>query len=171
MVIILGPRRPPRIRLTNAAGARQWFDNHPVEALVSHTQAPLDDTPRAISVRITTDGDAQAQARLRHVRFGIFDPQAAFKTEFRQRIMGELLQFGVNHFPLFGHGRQLRITVTFCVLRMRKGIDNMLKLIMDVLEGPVYGNDANVTFIVASKIQAIDPDEASTDITVDEVWL
>ena len=81
--------------------------------------------------------------------------------------MGELLQFGVNHFP----GRQLRITVTFCVLRMRKDIDNMLKLIMDVLEGPVYGNDANVTFIVASKIQAIDPDEASTDITVDEVWL
>ena len=46
----------------------------------------------------------------------------------------------------------------------------MLKLIMDVLQGPVYGNDANVTFVIASKIK-VDLDQASTDITVYEVWM
>lgn len=171
MVNLLPGPRQPRPRLSTAAGAREWFDNHPpIETIVSYTSDANSPTPNATAINITSAGDPQVQPRLRHARFGVFDPRRSFKTEFRRRILAELRQMGIDNFPIFSAGTHLRLTVTFNVVRMNKDIDNLLKLILDVLHSVVYTNDADVTTVVATKKHATNGDKDTfTELTVDKV--
>ena len=122
------------------------------------------------AIDITAAGDPQVQPRLRYVRRGIYDPRRQFKAEFRRRIFSACRQIGVNHFPIFPATNHLRVSVTFNVVRMNKDIDNLLKLILDVLHGAVYANDADVTILVAKKTQSNTGDEgAYTQLRVEKV--
>lgn len=155
--------------ISNAAGARRWFDTEMIETSISYQQNENHD-PTNTCIQITSPGEPQVQSRPRIVNRGIFDPQRAFKTEFRRRIQSDLERHGIHHFPIFSSGTNLRVTVTFHVFRMTKDIDNLLKLILDVLNGAVYSNDADVTMVVAQKrkAQSNSSDHAYTFLTIEE---
>jgi len=157
--------------ITRAAGAREWFDMHrEITALVSHIHHGNSNQVTPTAVHINVVGDPQVQARLRHVPFGIYDPQKQFKNEYRRRLKAALIREGFGDFPIFPRRTHLCVTVTFNVVRMTKDIDNLLKLILDVLNGPVYANDADVTMVVAKKTHARNGDDGPyTSLTVETV--
>lgn len=161
--------RPRQPNVSTVAGARQWFDLHPIETIVTYQQHD-NNSATATSIQITSPGEPHVQARLRYAHRGMFDAQKAFKNEFRHRIKSDLESRGINEFPIFASTTNLRVTVNFHVFRNTKDIDNLLKLILDVLNGVVYGNDAAVTMVVAQKLRAESSSRhhAFTDLTVDE---
>ena len=157
-------------KTSTVAGARQWFDLHPIETTMSYQRNNSTAPASRTIIQITSPGEPQVQARLRFAQRGFFDPQKEFKKEFRLRIKSDLQSHGITQFPIFDPTTNLRVTVKFHVFRNTKDIDNLLKLILDVLNGVVYGNDAAVTMVVAQKLRADSnrSDHAFTDLIVDE---
>ena len=166
---IIDLTRNPNIR--TAAGAREWFNRHPpIQASVSHTHHANSDDVTPTAANIILSGDPQVQSRLRCVTYGIFDPQKTFKTECRRRLKVAFTGDGVRHFPIFAARTHVCVTATFNVVRMNKDIDNLLKLILDVLSGVVYANDVDVTMVVAKKQRAtLGDDNACTILTIESI--
>ena len=158
-------------KTSTVAGARQWFDLHPIETTMSYQRNNSTAPASRTIIQITSPGEPQVQARLRFAQRGFFDPQKEFKKEFRLRIKSDLESHGTTQFPIFDPTTNLRITVTFHVCRMTKDIDNLLKLILDVLNGVIYHNDAAVTMIVAQKLRVESSNQSNhafTDLTIAE---
>jgi Holliday junction resolvase RusA-like endonuclease len=69
-----------------------------------------------------------------------YDPSQRKKRAYRVvAVMQALAQLGVTHFPIFPHHRdlKLRICATFYVHTINKDLDNLLKFILDALQGAI----------------------------------
>jgi Holliday junction resolvase RusA-like endonuclease len=64
-----------------------------------------------------------------------------------------LAEVGATSFPLFKNDRKLKVVrATFHVFNARKDVDNLVKFLLDSVEGIVYNNDNMVYLVVAKKI-------------------
>lgn len=120
-------------------------------------------------IRIVMEGEPQSlQPVRRNMRTGSwYDPLRQIKEEMKRRITAEL---GIlsEIMPIFPADRRLRVDIVF-VVRANKDIDNMLKPLLDVLQGIVYVNDSLIFEIHAQKhiMTAVAPDSsARVDITI-----
>ena len=52
--------------------------------------------------------------------------------------------------------------------RSRRDIDNLLKLVLDALNGVAYGDDFSVDKIICEKVWALNKDEANSYIVIIE---
>ena len=116
--------------------------------------------PASRQVYIAFDGQPQAQQRPRRGNGGVFyDPDATFKNSLRSFIRLE----GGNSMMPFPQDA-LDVNIDFGVANMQqKDIDNMMKLVFDVLQGVIYANDHRIHRVTAQKRQ---DDVGYTRITI-----
>ena len=74
-------------------------------------------------------------------------------NRFRQSIRSTLDDVGIHSYPMFSSGTPLEVKVIFHVSNMRKDVDNLLKFVLDAMQGLVYVDDATIVHISATKIR------------------
>ena len=111
--------------------------------------------------RYSIEGEPASKERPRFSGKGTYTPAATTKAElavgwkFREAARGHQAEAGADY------GVAARF---FCGNRRRRDIDNMLKLVLDALNGVAWADDSQVTEVSASK--AYDPAAARTEIVV-----
>ena len=126
----------------------------PTEALIL---ADGDTVVAHVTVRGPPVSQPRPRARmLPRNRVVVFNPAAREKNSFQRGMREALTDLGVMTFPLFPEGARLHLKATFVVSNLRKDVDNMLKFVLDVLEGVLYRNDATVFSIQAQKASPAD---------------
>lgn len=83
-----------------------------------------------------------------------YDPAQKKRSAWSEAVRSALLEVGVTDFPIFpGYHRtlKLKVTVTFHVNNLLKDVDNMLKFVLDGMQGTVYSNDRDVFIVVTEK--------------------
>ena len=112
-----------------------------------------------MTVNVTLIGVPVAQPRPRIKRLSnnrviVYDPSQPKKTKCRSAVRLSLQEIGINQRPIFSGQEPLSVTAYFYVSSNAKDLDNMLKFLLDVLEGPVYLNDSSssICHIEAHKI-------------------
>ena len=123
---------------------------------------------------LTIRGPPVAQPRMRARRLPhrvvLFDPSSGVKKSLKTAIKNELVALGVSRFPMFAANTTLKVIVVFYVANINKDIDNMLKFVLDVFQGSVYGNDNTICSIDAQKIHSMNGYE-HTEITIENYGL
>jgi Holliday junction resolvase RusA-like endonuclease len=102
-----------------------------------------------MSVRFALPGEPVCKGRPRMLRKGI--PYTDAKTRQAEKAIGWAYReaAGANGKPL---AEPVQIGMLFCVgTRRRKDLDNMVKLVMDALNGLAWNDDSQVLSIVATK--------------------
>jgi crossover junction endodeoxyribonuclease RusA len=102
-----------------------------------------------VSVRFTLPGEPVCKGRPRMLRSGI--PYTDAKTREAEKSVGWAYREAAG-----AHGKplqdQVQIGMLFCLgTRRRKDLDNMIKLVMDALNGLAWNDDSQVVSIVATK--------------------
>ena len=121
-----------------------------------------------VTLSLVVHGEAVAQPRHRVRRVGpsrmiFYDPAATCKRKYKRSIDRSLVAIGVSERPVFAANGQLTVDVTFNVLNANKDVDNMLKYVLDALQGLIYGNDREIFEVHAKKIVS---NSEFTEITV-----
>ena len=144
---------------TNAADRfRAYLDAVPFEAVVS-TAA----NGETVGVHLHAPVEPRAARPPRFANGRAYDPLRMEKAEYRMRIERELRSLGVTDFPLFPSlVRHLKVDLRFGVSR-KKDVDNMLKVIFDVLEGLIYVDDDLIYDVHARKVNS---QEGFVDVTL-----
>jgi Holliday junction resolvase RusA-like endonuclease len=134
---------------------------------------------RSIAFVITGEPPAQKRHRL-HARFRRFippvfyDPSAAHKVRYKALVNDAMLQYELGNAPFFNADEPITLEVRFVLARRvqdwrflggtavlrpsaqtfprGKDVDNLLKLLMDALQGPIYSNDNTITKVIVSKL-------------------
>ena len=119
-------------------------------------------------VSLTIEGTPVSQPRTRLRRMSsrvlVFDPASQAKRSTRSAVLSSLRQLGAVQFPLFPEQATVCVNATFHVSNMQKDIDNMLKFVLDVLQGPIFANDSAVLRVAVEKVEA-----TSTEYTAIEI--
>ena len=110
-----------------------------------------------LSVEITIPGIPVAQPRPRgrlvNGRIIVFNPASRELNAFRRSVRECLGGLSVGMFPMFDIAVSLEVKAIFFVSNMRKDVDNMLKFVLDALQGVVYPDDRIIVTIQAKKIR------------------
>jgi Holliday junction resolvase RusA-like endonuclease len=103
-------------------------------------------------VRLTMHGEPQCLQAVRMNRStrSWYDPLQFIKQEMKRRIRSEMRAQSEN-LPIFPGVTHLKVSILF-VVRRDKDIDNMMKPILDVLEGIIYENDRLIYEISGRKL-------------------
>ena len=102
-------------------------------------------------------GEPPIQARTRSTyirsqgRLLVYDPSSTIKSAVKVLLTAALQELGQFQVPLFPAGRRITVTAKFTVRDPRKDVDNMLKLLLDVMQGIVFNDDRFVYSVTASK--------------------
>ena len=83
----------------------------------------------------------------------MWDPCASFKKKLKGSIKNSLCDIGFTNLPLFATSK-VQIELEFGVKTDNKDLDNLEKLIMDVLSSIVYSDDVKVVKKNSVKIDA-----------------
>ena len=137
-------RGPPRPRLP-----------HPANIFVVRDDPMVVVTGETTMVSLSVWGEPISQPRPMHNRsYGHFYDGAGRKKEaFKAVVRHALAEVGATTFPLFEPGVKLKVTATFNFFQSTKDLDNMVKSLLDCLQGTVYQNDNVVFLLVAKKIR------------------
>ena len=129
----------------------------------------------AISVDLHREPSPQLVLRPAINRMGVpflYDPSGREKTVLRRYIQHGIqrdLGFRPSDFPLFkpfSHGEVMKLTINVCFyISHDKDVDNMCKLLFDVLQGIIYENDRSIWELKAKKI-LVSPDQHKTELFV-----
>jgi Holliday junction resolvase RusA-like endonuclease len=115
-------------------------------------------------------------AQWRRMRPHMYDPSARSKIHYASNVRMSLNEFGLTR-PYFNEQEPLFLEVLFVLPRRRqdlvrrngfnvltataqafprnKDIDNMLKYLMDALQGELYANDVTITKVMVTKMFAL----------------
>jgi Holliday junction resolvase RusA-like endonuclease len=135
-------------------------------------------SPMTISISFVMVGDPPTQKHHRmafrrapatqwRMRPHIYDPSARSKIGYAANVRTSLNEFGLTH-PYFNEEEPLTLEVVFVLPRRRqdvvrrwgfafprsKDINNMLKFLMDALQGKLYHNDVTITKVIVTKMFA-----------------
>lgn len=182
VISTVGEVNPPV--LLSLHRAERLFDREPTQLhLYRHLHSAGMDT-ELTSWYVRIQGDPKAQARHRFGGNHVYDPSAKFK----QQVLAQMQPY----FPErpFASELLLKMRVQFCFKRppshwnkkggLRKNaprgmvrkpdVDNLCKLVMDVMNEHVYMDDAQIVSLRASKTYLpYDSEEAYTQITIKAV--
>ena len=126
--------------------------------------------PHGQSIHLVVRGEPVSQPRTRGRLLGrkivLYDPSSKLKRLLKTAINDSLAAIGVASLPVFSPNINVKVEAKFHVTNFRKDLDNMLKLILDVLQGYAYNNDACVTAISAQKIRAVAKNEQYVEVIV-----
>jgi Holliday junction resolvase RusA-like endonuclease len=111
----------------------------------------------------------RARLGTRGGRIIVYDPSTRFKAAGRILLDAALTEIGLADRPVFTTRRSILIQATFFTAESKKDIDNMLKFLLDVLEGPIYSDDRYVVEIRAKKHQEPQLGRARTDVEVEYI--
>jgi Holliday junction resolvase RusA-like endonuclease len=98
-----------------------------------------------------------------------YDPAQRKRSAWSEAVRTAIMAVGVVDFPIFpGNHRtlKLKVTVTFYINNLLKDIDNMLKFVLDGMQGTVYANDRDVYMVVTEK-KALTTGSEYVDIEVE----
>jgi Holliday junction resolvase RusA-like endonuclease len=150
---------------------------------------------RSIAFVVKGDPPSQERARIAAIRdrasdrmrAHLYDPSSRLKIRFRSTVQRSMVQYGLRA-PYFAADEAVTVHVKFVLPRRRqdlvrhddgtvtlapdaqrfprnKDVDNMLKFVMDALEGVIYHNDVIITKVIVSKIFPAELDSTGwTDI-------
>lgn len=113
-------------------------------------------------------------ANIGRLRPIFYDPSSAVKARYKAMVAASMVQYGLTP-PYFNVDEAVTLEVRFVLARRRrdwrllpdgtvvltqhaqafprgKDVDNLLKLLMDALQGPIYTNDKTVTKVIVSKL-------------------
>ena len=109
---------------------------------VAESIASLDSTNQCLFMTIAGPPVSQPRPRVRRMasRVVIFNPCSRNKAAYQKALRQSFREIGVTQFPIFSDD-ELKVVATFHVTNTRKDIDNLLKFILDVMQGIVYGDD------------------------------
>jgi Holliday junction resolvase RusA-like endonuclease len=102
------------------------------------------------TLHLTVSGppSVQERARIRYQPFAgkprVYDPSRKGKIAFRDAVKASIQDLDFVDVPVFKAGQTLRLNVVFGLTRQGKDVDNLLKFVMDALQGVLYRNDAIV---------------------------
>ena len=121
-----------------------------------------------ILIEFVIQGEPTSKARPRVVDGRAYTPERTASAE--AQVQAAYLGCG-NRLTLksFESGARYSVTMLFaCQTRQRRDIDNMVKLILDALNGVAWTDDAQVTEIHASKV-LVPVGRARTDVVIAEL--
>ena len=104
----------------------------------------------------------------RGARPRVYDPCSASKHGYKLAVRQACSDIGVTNFPLFVEER-VKIKVTFFVTNASKDIDNLLKFVMDALQGVIYPNDRMVFHAWVQK-EVVEEGKECTKIEIMELF-
>jgi Holliday junction resolvase RusA-like endonuclease len=103
----------------------------------------------------------------------IYDPSSAKKKDYAAQVRTAMVDYGLAH-PYFDTEHAITLEVTFVLPRRKKDwikragffqltsaaltfprgkdVDNMLKFVMDALQGVLFANDVTITKVIATKL-------------------
>jgi Holliday junction resolvase RusA-like endonuclease len=115
----------------------------------------------------------QQRARIRWCRLAfqrprMYDPCSVAKKAYRLAVKNALTDVGVSSFPIFGNDDHLQLIVNFGVSNQGKDLDNLLKFVMDALQGVVYRNDSRIWISKQDKI-SVAADQQFTTVEVKKI--
>lgn len=88
--------------------------------------------------------------------FRVYDPVGTLKTRVREDLRAELSEFvAANNIPFFVAGERTQCTFVFRFAQGErdKDLDNLLKFILDAMQGVVFHNDMDIVRIQVTKEQ------------------
>jgi Holliday junction resolvase RusA-like endonuclease len=100
----------------------------------------------------------------------IYDPSQQLKRAYQGTVIQSLAQLGLRTFPLFPYQRYLKLgmSVVFYVHNINTDIDNLLKFVLDALQGAIYANDRVIWEVTAKKVQVAN-DNQFTQLVIEQV--
>jgi len=144
------------------------------------------DLGRSLSFTITGDPPTQERHRLAFMRappmgrmgYHIYDPSSRRKRIYATMVRNAMVNYGLT-VPYFASNEPITLGAIFVIPRRRqdlvqqggstvltqsahafprkKDIDNLLKFVMDALQGVFYYNDVTITRVVVTKMFAVNP--------------
>jgi Holliday junction resolvase RusA-like endonuclease len=141
-----------------------------VAAIIGGNPPPHEDMTLYLMVEGTPLVQERHRVRwmpFRGARPTVYDPCSASKRGYKLAVRKAMSDIGVTHFPLFLEER-VKIKVTFFVTNAGKDIDNLLKFVMDALQGVIYPNDRMV-FQALVKKEVVEEGQESTQIELMEL--
>jgi Holliday junction resolvase RusA-like endonuclease len=164
--------REPSLTITTIAGTRQPTDG---PELVSASDASdesacfmlrreLHELP--VVARFTVEGEPVSKARARFTKQGYktqaYTPQKTLQAE---QVIGWKFRAAARGHRLDPDAAYGVMGLFFCGTRQRRDVDNMLKLILDSLNGIAWPDDSQVTEVSAKKTLTL-PENARTEVLV-----
>jgi Holliday junction resolvase RusA-like endonuclease len=100
----------------------------------------------------------------------IYDPSQRLKRAYRGAVIQSLAQLGLRNFPIFPDQSDLKLgmSVVFYVHNMNKDIDNLLKFVLDALQGAIYANDRVIWEVTVKKVHIVSNDQF-TQLVIEQV--
>lgn len=170
-----GPGGPPKIVIFNGSYDPEGGDRLPTVSEVIDERAPygLQRELRELSAvaRFTVDGEPVSKARARFTNYGsktrTYTPE---KTNQAEQIVGWKFRAAAGQHKLDPDIAYGVMAIFYCGTRQRRDVDNMLKLILDGLNGVAWPDDSQVTEVSARKMLT-SPGDARTEVIVYVVGL
>jgi Holliday junction resolvase RusA-like endonuclease len=98
-----------------------------------------------------------------------YDPSQKKRAAWLEAVRTAIMAVGTTDFPIFTGfpcTLKLKVTVTFYINNLLKDVDNLLKFVLDGMQGTVYANDRDV-YIVVTKKRALTTAFEYADIEVE----
>ena len=106
-------------------------------------------------IQLTILGPPVAQPRPRgrivNHRIVIFNPTTRVMNVFKRSVRLALGGLGVVQWPVLDNESAIKVSVDFFVTNMSKDIDNLVKFVLDGLQGVLYADDRKIVSIKAHK--------------------
>ena len=114
-----------------------------------------------VLIQVLGECVAQPRPRFRAIprqnqRIIVYDPGQGRRLAWAAAVRAALIEVGVTRFPVFTTQLlpfKLKVTVTFHIMNLAKDINNMVKFLLDAMQGLIYSNDKVIYKIVAEKKQ------------------
>jgi Holliday junction resolvase RusA-like endonuclease len=142
------------------------------DAVIAAANTP--DAPPSIYIDVQGTPIAQQRPRVRFLPLIraplIYDPSQRLKRAYQSAVIQSLAQLGVHNFPIFPDQRALKLgmSVVFYVHNMNKDIDNLLKFVLDALQGAICANDRVIWEVTAKKVHVANNDQF-TQLVIEQV--
>ena len=135
-----------------------------VDAIILGSDGGPPDLRMEISGEPVSQGRARARTCGRDAkkRIVVYDPNKKYKDGLKRSVRRALTDLGWYDFPFFGN-ENVEMTIEFKIVQDNKDLDNMEKLILDVLSKIVYKDDKKVKSIHVKKEKT---DEGSTKLYI-----
>lgn len=155
--------REPGITVANGKGVPNTWDSSDDSALFMLRRELW---PLPVIARFTIEGEPVSKARARFTKQGsttqAYTPE---KTRTAEEVVGwQFRRVARAHKPDSTQAYGV-VALFFCGTRQRRDADNMLKLILDGLNGVAWADDSQVTEVSAKKTLSI-PENARTEVLV-----